>query len=118
MIAQGYDYILRSSLYYKSLPSSNAENFVLTYKIKSPLAVMDSRLVCALLRIRIFVISHYVIEALSIFVVIGVCMSKTTVLRGAKVQSHAWVQSAIIGWKSTVGKWVSQSHIMYIHVVI
>lgn len=40
----------------------------------------------------------------------GVCMSKTTVLRGARVKSHAWIQQSIVGWESTVGKWVS---IMY-----
>ena len=37
---------------------------------------------------------------------LGVCMSMTTVLRGSKVKSHAWVQKSIIGWDSTVGKWV------------
>ena len=34
-------------------------------------------------------------------------MSMTTVLRGSKVKSHAWVQKSIVGWDSTVGKWVS-----------
>ena len=34
------------------------------------------------------------------------CLSKSTVLRGARVCSHAWVQSSIVGWQSTVGKWV------------
>ena len=33
-------------------------------------------------------------------------MSMTTVLRGSKVKSHAWIQKSIIGWDSTVGKWV------------
>jgi mannose-1-phosphate guanylyltransferase len=36
----------------------------------------------------------------------GVCLSSSTVLRGAQICSHAWVQSSIIGWQSTVGKWV------------
>lgn len=34
-------------------------------------------------------------------------MSMTTVLRGSKVKSHAWIQKSIIGWDSTVGKWVT-----------
>ena len=38
----------------------------------------------------------------------GVCMSRTTVQEGSKVMSHALVQSTIIGWESTIGKWVSQ----------
>ena len=33
-------------------------------------------------------------------------MSMTTVLRGSKVKSHAWIQKSIIGWDSTVGQWV------------
>ncbi|CAI7997443.1 Mannose-1-phosphate guanyltransferase beta [Geodia barretti] len=36
----------------------------------------------------------------------GVCLSSSTVLRGAHICSHAWVQSSIIGWQSIVGKWV------------
>ena len=36
----------------------------------------------------------------------GVCLSQSTVLRGARICSHAWVQSSIVGWQSTVGKWV------------
>ncbi|XP_064400176.1 mannose-1-phosphate guanyltransferase beta-like [Halichondria panicea] len=41
----------------------------------------------------------------------GVCLSKSTVLCGSTVKSHAWVQSSIIGWKSTVGKWVRMENI-------
>ena len=49
---------------------------------------------------------------------VGVCLSRTTVQRGAKIKSHAWVQSSIVGWKSTVGKWVSVSlRIISVHVV-
>ncbi len=36
----------------------------------------------------------------------GVCLSKSTVQRGSRIKSHAWVQSSIVGWMSTVGKWV------------
>ncbi|KAJ3302786.1 mannose-1-phosphate guanyltransferase [Blyttiomyces sp. JEL0837] len=30
---------------------------------------------------------------------------RTVVMEGAAVKDHAWVQSAIIGWHSTVGRW-------------
>lgn len=28
-------------------------------------------------------------------------------MREAHIKSHSWLESSIIGWKSTVGKWVS-----------
>lgn len=41
----------------------------------------------------------------------GVCLSKSTILGGAKVRSHAWVQSSIVGWKSSVGQWVRMENV-------
>ena len=55
----------------------------------------------------------------------GACLSKTTILRGSTIRSHAWVQSSIIGWDSTVGKWVSActwgwwwwgGHVLWIYI--
>jgi len=36
----------------------------------------------------------------------GVCVKRTTILRNAVIQSHSWLESCIVGWKSSVGKWV------------
>ncbi|XP_065066649.1 mannose-1-phosphate guanyltransferase beta-B-like [Rhopilema esculentum] len=36
----------------------------------------------------------------------GTCLSRCVVMKDAKVQSHSWIQSSIIGWKSVVGRWV------------
>lgn len=36
----------------------------------------------------------------------GVSIKRSTILKGATVKSHAWLESCIIGWRSTVGKWV------------
>lgn len=36
----------------------------------------------------------------------GVCIKRTTLLEGAVVRSHAWLDSCIVGWRSTVGQWV------------
>ncbi|XP_022649765.1 mannose-1-phosphate guanyltransferase beta-like [Varroa jacobsoni] len=36
----------------------------------------------------------------------GVCIKRSTILEGAVVKSHCWLDSCIIGWKSTVGQWV------------
>jgi len=27
-------------------------------------------------------------------------------MRGARIKAHSWLNDSIIGWKSTVGKWV------------
>ncbi|XP_066930400.1 mannose-1-phosphate guanyltransferase beta-like [Clytia hemisphaerica] len=36
----------------------------------------------------------------------GACLSNCIVMRGATIRSHSWVRDSIIGWKSTVGRWV------------
>uniref|UniRef100_M4BIZ1 mannose-1-phosphate guanylyltransferase n=1 Tax=Hyaloperonospora arabidopsidis (strain Emoy2) TaxID=559515 RepID=M4BIZ1_HYAAE len=38
-------------------------------------------------------------------VVIGVRLSRATLLRGVTVRAHAWIHSSIIGWGSTIGRW-------------
>ncbi|TDH73989.1 hypothetical protein CCR75_003639 [Bremia lactucae] len=35
----------------------------------------------------------------------GVRMSRTTLLRGVTVRANSWIQSSIIGWGSTIGRW-------------
>ena len=37
----------------------------------------------------------------------GVCIKRCTVLKGAHIKSHSWLESCIIGWKCTVGHWAS-----------
>jgi NDP-sugar pyrophosphorylase family protein len=37
----------------------------------------------------------------------GVCIKSCTVLRGARIQSHSWLENCIVGWSCNVGKWVS-----------
>lgn len=36
----------------------------------------------------------------------GVSIKRSTILTGATIKSHAWLESCIIGWRSTVGRWV------------
>ncbi|KAK1799691.1 hypothetical protein P4O66_006233 [Electrophorus voltai] len=35
----------------------------------------------------------------------GVRIKRCTVLRGAHVRSHAWLESSIVGWRCSVGQW-------------
>ncbi|KAL5013535.1 hypothetical protein ScPMuIL_007805 [Solemya velum] len=41
----------------------------------------------------------------------GVCIKRCTVLRGAHIKSHSWLESCIIGWKCTVGRWVRMENV-------
>lgn len=36
----------------------------------------------------------------------GACIKRCTVLNGAIIRSHSWLESCIIGWRSVVGRWV------------
>lgn len=37
---------------------------------------------------------------------VGACIKRSTILEGAIIKSHAWLDSCIVGWRSTVGRWV------------
>ena len=41
----------------------------------------------------------------------GVCISRSTVFKGAHIRSHSWINSCIIGWKARVGQWVRMENI-------
>jgi len=41
----------------------------------------------------------------------GVCIKRCTVLKGAKIRSHSWLESCIIGWDCTVGQWVRMENV-------
>ncbi|XP_063231363.1 mannose-1-phosphate guanyltransferase beta [Bacillus rossius redtenbacheri] len=36
----------------------------------------------------------------------GACVKRTTLLAGATVRSHSWLDGCIVGWRSVVGRWV------------
>lgn len=39
----------------------------------------------------------------------GVCLKNCTLLRNCRIKSHTWMDSCIVGWRCTVGKWVCAS---------
>lgn len=41
----------------------------------------------------------------------GVCIKRSTILANSLVKSHSWVQSSIVGWKCTIGKWVRMENV-------
>jgi len=44
----------------------------------------------------------------------GVRLKRCTVMSGANIQSHAWLESCIVGWDSKVGQWVRREFIAII----
>lgn len=41
----------------------------------------------------------------------GVRLQRCAILEGARVKDHAWIHSSIVGWNSTVGRWVRLENI-------
>ncbi|XP_013382064.1 mannose-1-phosphate guanyltransferase beta-A-like isoform X1 [Lingula anatina] len=41
----------------------------------------------------------------------GVCIKRCTVLKGAVIKSHSWLNSCIIGWRCHVGRWVRMENV-------
>lgn len=41
----------------------------------------------------------------------GACIKRSTILRGAIVKSHSWINSCIIGWNCRVGQWARMENV-------
>lgn len=41
----------------------------------------------------------------------GVCVKRSTILEGARISSHSWLDSCIVGWKCHVGRWVRMENV-------
>jgi len=41
----------------------------------------------------------------------GVCIKRSTVLQGATIKQHSWMESCIVGWQCRVGQWVRMENV-------
>ncbi|NXL87105.1 GMPBA guanyltransferase, partial [Alectura lathami] len=41
----------------------------------------------------------------------GVRIKRCTVLQGARIRSHSWLESCIVGWSCSVGQWVRMENV-------
>ncbi|CAL4061690.1 unnamed protein product [Meganyctiphanes norvegica] len=41
----------------------------------------------------------------------GACIKRCTILKGATIKSHTWLENCIIGWKCQVGQWVRMENV-------
>uniref|UniRef100_A0A8C4QFL5 mannose-1-phosphate guanylyltransferase n=1 Tax=Eptatretus burgeri TaxID=7764 RepID=A0A8C4QFL5_EPTBU len=50
----------------------------------------------------------------------GVRIQRCTVLRGARVRSHSYLESCIVGWRSVIGQWVYMENVTVLgeHVIV
>jgi len=51
-------------------------------------------------------IGPHVVIGPNVVVEDGVRIQRSTIMAEAVIKSHAWVKSSIVGWRSTVGRWV------------
>jgi mannose-1-phosphate guanylyltransferase len=100
-IGQPKDFITGTCLYLDHLKKNFPEELAQGTQYKSPVLVHPTAKIGKDCKIgpNVVIGPDVVIED-------GVCMSRTTLLGGAHVKSHAWLHQTIIGWKSTVGRWV------------
>ncbi|KAF0287799.1 Mannose-1-phosphate guanyltransferase beta [Amphibalanus amphitrite] len=41
----------------------------------------------------------------------GVRIKRATVMRGAHIKSHSWIENSIVGWRCVVGRWVRMENV-------
>ncbi|XP_014376040.2 mannose-1-phosphate guanyltransferase beta [Alligator sinensis] len=41
----------------------------------------------------------------------GVRIKRCTILKGSQIRSHSWLESCIVGWRSSVGQWVRMENV-------
>lgn len=103
-VGQPKDFLTGMCLYLTSVRQKQAE---LLYRSDEQGAVVGNVLVDASARIgRNCRIGPNVTIGPNVVIEDGVCIKRTTILAGAVVRSHAWLDSCIVGWRSTVGQWV------------
>ncbi|XP_062522908.1 mannose-1-phosphate guanyltransferase beta-A-like [Corticium candelabrum] len=105
-VGQPKDFLTGMCLYLKSLQDHNPQ------KLYSGDGVVGNVLVDDTVKIgNNCRIGPNVVLGPDVVIEDGVCISKCTVLRGARIKSHAWLNSSIIGWRSTVGQWVRMENV-------
>lgn len=41
----------------------------------------------------------------------GVRLERTTIMENVTVGDHSWIKSSIVGWNSSIGKWVRMENV-------
>jgi len=100
-VGQPKDYLIGMGLHLNSLKERNPEKLRTGSGIIGAVLVDESAIIGqgCVLGPNVSIGPNCIVED-------GVRLCNTTLLEGAMVRSNSWIRNSIIGWKSTVGKWV------------
>lgn len=105
-VGQPPDYLHGMGLYLNSLKARDPKKLKTGEGIVGPVLVDDTAQIGknCLIGPNVIIGPNCIIED-------GVRLRDTTVLEGAVVRTNAWVSQSIIGWQSSVGRWVRMENV-------
>ncbi|XP_076362345.1 GDP-mannose pyrophosphorylase B isoform X2 [Tachypleus tridentatus] len=100
-VGQPRDFLIGMCLYLNTMKQKNPEALYQGQGIVGNVLIDPSAKIGKNCRIgpNVTIGSNVVIED-------GVCIKRCTLLNGAHIKSHSWLESCVIGWKCVVGQWV------------
>ncbi|NWH69961.1 GMPBA guanyltransferase, partial [Piaya cayana] len=105
-IGQPKDFLTGMCMYLQALRTQHPE------KLHSGPGVVGNVLVDPSAKIGAnCVIGPNVTIGASVVVEDGVRIKRCTVLEGARIRSHSWLESCIVGWSCSVGQWVRMENV-------
>lgn len=106
MLSQNEDYLTGTCLYLSHLTSKKSPE--LTEPSQNPAVVTGNVMIDPTATVDPSAsIGPNVVIGPNCVVGKGARLQRCVLLENSRVKDHAYIQSAIIGWNSTVGKWVS-----------
>lgn len=105
-IGQPRDYLTGMCLYLASLANKQDSSLARQPEDKSYIVVDDTVLISPKAKIgKGCVLGPNVVIGDDAVVGDGARLVRTVLMKGSRVDKHSWVNSAIVGWNSSVGKW-------------
>lgn len=101
-VGQPKDYLTGTGLYLNSLSTNNGKQQLLSQhaSVSGPVLIHPSAKIGEGCKI-----GPHVVIGPNVEIGDGVRLQKCVIMDGARVKSFSWIQAAIVGWGSTVGKW-------------
>eukprot|EP01087_Luapelamoeba_hula_P000638 TRINITY_DN1047_c3_g1_i2.p1 TRINITY_DN1047_c3_g1~~TRINITY_DN1047_c3_g1_i2.p1 ORF type:complete len:401 (+),score=88.78 TRINITY_DN1047_c3_g1_i2:123-1205(+) len=105
-VGQPPDFLRGMCLYLGSLRQKDPSKLASGKGIIGPVMIDESAVIG-----RDCVIGPNVVIGKDCVIEDGVRLSETTVLQGSVIKSNSWVHRSIVGWQSTVGRWVRMENV-------
>eukprot|EP01126_Amoeba_proteus_P050840 TRINITY_DN603_c0_g1_i4.p1 TRINITY_DN603_c0_g1~~TRINITY_DN603_c0_g1_i4.p1 ORF type:complete len:304 (+),score=53.78 TRINITY_DN603_c0_g1_i4:245-1156(+) len=100
-VGQPKDYLAGVSKYLTSLQNKKPTVLAQGPEIRGPVLIDPTARIG-----KGCLIGPYVTIGPNVVIGDGVRLRRTTILSGVRVSNNSWIDSCILGWESTVGKWV------------